>query len=596
MSNKLKQLFSTLLAAVVIVGALGLFVAFPLAASAVTRDVGSELALEDAIQNAVSGDTIRLTADITYNRTIIVDTAKTITFDLNGKTLNATAGVFADKDAKILLADPNNGQLNVSGVCSNDAADTVVAWNGSSKVEVSNVSSSAIAVYAQDNSEIIVYGNVTHTGTSGIGPFTLGNGKITVNGTITVSDGVKYIQVGSAEKTEEQYEATSGKSGYREYKGTHNGYTSHIWVKIPVNATASPTAVTFDKTTGGDIAVTVDTAGYTPQNIKNGGYTLQAGTDFTISGNIVSLKATYLNSLDPGIYTLTFEFSGGVNPTLVVTVSGAAPIAPSISGPATMTLAQGYAATSSGAFTITGDPAPIVEITSGDAKITWDNGAKKLNIAAGITPGTYQVILKAANGTTPDAMFTFSLTVTASGTTFPFADVPTTAWYYNDVKNAYETGLINGISATAFAPDNNLTYAETVKLAACMHQLSATGSVMLTNGSPNWYDSYVDYAKANGIINKDYSWNTSATRAGYMEIFANAVALSSINSIADGSILDVPTTHPQAASIYKLYRAGIVQGVDAAHNCNPDSNIKRSEVAAILTRMMDADKRISFSM
>jgi len=45
-----------------------------------------------------------------------------------------------------------------------------------------------------------------------------------------------------------------------------------------------------------------------------------------------------------------------------------------------------------------------------------------------------------------------------------------------------------------------------------------------------------------------------------------------------------------------MYRAGIVQGVDGAHNCNPNANIKRSEVATILTRMMNEGVRISFNM
>ena len=84
-----------------------------------------------------------------------------------------------------------------------------------------------------------------------------------------------------------------------------------------------------------------------------------------------------------------------------------------------------------------------------------------------------------------------------------------------------------------------------------------------------------------------------------MEIFASALpdaALGAINIVPNGAIPDVPMTHPQAAAIYKLYRAGILQGVDAAHNCNPGSYIKRSEVAAILTRMMDSGARVSFSM
>jgi hypothetical protein len=84
-----------------------------------------------------------------------------------------------------------------------------------------------------------------------------------------------------------------------------------------------------------------------------------------------------------------------------------------------------------------------------------------------------------------------------------------------------------------------------------------------------------------------------------MEIFASALpddALPAINDVPDGSIPDVPMSHPQAAAIYKLYRAGILQGVDAAHSCNPGSNIRRSEVAAIITRMMTPAARVTFSM
>jgi len=180
----------------------------------------------------------------------------------------------------------------------------------------------------------------------------------------------------------------------------------------------------------------------------------------------------------------------------------------------------------------------------------------------------------------------------------PFTDVTADQWYYSDVENAYTMGLINGKTATTFAPQDKLTYAEAVKLAACMHQRYTTGAVTLTNGNP-WYQSYVDYCKTNGIITKDYAWEMNATRAGYMEIFANALpaeALAEINQIADGAIPDVPVTHTQAGAIYKLYRAGILQGNDAEHNCDPYANIMRSEVAAILTRMMDSTERIEFAL
>ncbi|MBR3870002.1 MAG: S-layer homology domain-containing protein [Clostridia bacterium] len=180
----------------------------------------------------------------------------------------------------------------------------------------------------------------------------------------------------------------------------------------------------------------------------------------------------------------------------------------------------------------------------------------------------------------------------------PFVDVPENAWYHDEVMKAVDTGIINGKTTTEFKPDDFLTYAEAVKLAACMNQVYLYGKVTLTNGTP-WYQTYVDYCKENNIISKEYNYGENATRAGYMEIFANALpdeAFKDINNIPDGSILDVKNNSPYAIYVYKLYRAGIVSGADADHNCKPDNSIKRSEVAAIISRMMDEDKRVKFDM
>ena len=176
-----------------------------------------------------------------------------------------------------------------------------------------------------------------------------------------------------------------------------------------------------------------------------------------------------------------------------------------------------------------------------------------------------------------------------------FTDIPSEAWYYGDVNAACKLGLINGRTATTFVPNGNLTYAEAVKLAACMNQKYNDGKVTLENGSPNWYDSYVDYAKEKGIIDKDYDWNAPATRAGYVEIFAKALpeeAFAVKNEIADGAVPDVAADHAQATAIYTLYRAGILNGNDDKGTFKPDNSIRRCEVAAILTRMMDPDSRV----
>ncbi len=189
-----------------------------------------------------------------------------------------------------------------------------------------------------------------------------------------------------------------------------------------------------------------------------------------------------------------------------------------------------------------------------------------------------------------------------------FTDVTEDRWFYRDVEFAVAQGLVNGTTPTTYSPNNNLDYGSAVKLAACMHKKVTQGNTDFTASSP-WYQVYVDYALANGIISADktYDWRANATRAGYMEIFVNAIPdtglkngyteLAAINRVDDGTIPDLSMDLPQAAAIYKLYRAGILQGSDAVtHQCNPGNYIQRSEVATILARMMDASRRISFEM
>ena len=48
----------------------------------------------------------------------------------------------------------------------------------------------------------------------------------------------------------------------------------------------------------------------------------------------------------------------------------------------------------------------------------------------------------------------------------------------------------------------------------------------------------------------------------------------------------------QDKAVYLFYRAGILSGVDAKGTFNANDNIKRSEVAAILIRMMDPSVRV----
>ena len=190
-----------------------------------------------------------------------------------------------------------------------------------------------------------------------------------------------------------------------------------------------------------------------------------------------------------------------------------------------------------------------------------------------------------------------------SSDTLPFRDVSKSSWYYNSVKLAWEKGLISGITATQYKPDGTLSVAQAIKLAAVLYQSHTEGSVRLTNGAPHWYDSYVRYAVDNSLLDKAYlsytdkQMNAPIQRREFVHIFFRAADdLSACNVIADGKIPDVSMTSQYAAEIYTFYRAGILSGSDSAGTFYPESNIRRSEVAAILVRLFDSSARLKLSL
>lgn len=179
-----------------------------------------------------------------------------------------------------------------------------------------------------------------------------------------------------------------------------------------------------------------------------------------------------------------------------------------------------------------------------------------------------------------------------------FSDV-SNQWYAQNVKAAYEFGLIDGSSATTFSPDKNLMLSEAIKLAACLNSMYHTGSINFAVGTP-WYQPYVDYALSNGIIQSPYpNYNVYATRSDMAIIFANALpdeAMTAINTISDNTIPDVMLSYTYGSAVYKLYRAGILTGGGDTHAYKPNDNITRAEVAAIVSRMASSSSRVTFTI
>ena len=192
-----------------------------------------------------------------------------------------------------------------------------------------------------------------------------------------------------------------------------------------------------------------------------------------------------------------------------------------------------------------------------------------------------------------------------------FTDINPDDWFYENVAALYSLGLTNGKNSPhTFVPESDMTVAEVLTMAARLRSLqdfgSAESGAALHHGvGINWYDPYVAYLKAGGIISTEFDgqWNRSATRAEMAHILAWALPaelFSPINQavVAEGYatgrfITDVTEYTPYQQDILTLYRWGILSGTDTTGSFRPELTIRRSEVAAMVTRLVDSDLRVT---
>ena len=76
--------------------------------------------------------------------------------------------------------------------------------------------------------------------------------------------------------------------------------------------------------------------------------------------------------------------------------------------------------------------------------------------------------------------------------TFPFYDVPTSAWYYTAVKYVYDNKLMDGVDTYTFAPNDTLTRAMVWTIIARMSGVDTTGG-------NTWYAKAQEWVITNGI-------------------------------------------------------------------------------------------------
>jgi len=295
-------------------------------------------------------------------------------------------------------------------------------------------------------------------------------------------------------------------------------------------ASISPTAVNFDQKTGGDVIITLAAGGHTLNGVKNGGYTLAKGTDYTVSGNKVTIQASYLTTLAVGKQTLTFNMSGGTNPVLTVTIAGNTQVNPAPVTPAPVQPLQ----------PVSPEPwqNPFTDVNSNDwfySSVAYVS-SHSLMVGAGTEPMLFSPHMSTSRGMVVTILYRAAGSPDVSGLANPFSDVPSGQWYTDAVRWAAANGIVAGYSASQFGPGDKITREQ---LAAILYR-------------------YADFANISLPALGNYPGFTDDTKiAGYAKEAINALVVAGIISgYPDGSIRPQGTaTRAEVAAMLSKFMA-----------------------------------------
>lgn len=177
-----------------------------------------------------------------------------------------------------------------------------------------------------------------------------------------------------------------------------------------------------------------------------------------------------------------------------------------------------------------------------------------------------------------------------------FSDVPSNAWYAQDVAAAERSGILQGTGNGRFSPDGNLTLAQAITMAARTFAYERGETIPKTGGS-TWYSDFLQYANDKGICaigEFGAAYDNFCNRLTMAKLFARVVPESTATQRNDVTTLPDVQSASENQAVFTLYQLGILTGSDKYGTFHPYQYIKRSETAAILNRVLDPDTRKSF--
>lgn len=185
-----------------------------------------------------------------------------------------------------------------------------------------------------------------------------------------------------------------------------------------------------------------------------------------------------------------------------------------------------------------------------------------------------------------------------SYTVLDFTDVSRNAWYADAVEYVAEAELMNGTSATTFAPEDNMTRAMLVTV-LWRYAGSPTGGENVFSDVPDglWYSQAVAWAAEQGVVTGVGKGNFDPEGKITREQLATILFRYSKTADRDTSARTSLAHFPDAASVSSYAEdalrwavaEGLINGIQNGSTVYlaPQGNATRAQVAAILMRYIE---------
>lgn len=160
----------------------------------------------------------------------------------------------------------------------------------------------------------------------------------------------------------------------------------------------------------------------------------------------------------------------------------------------------------------------------------------------------------------------------------PFKDVKTSAWYGSYVIDLYNDGIINGTSATTYAPNDTLTWAAALKLL-----LVSNGDLKAADATgADWSKNTIAKAAELGLVAADLDGAKAISRLEFCQVAAK------LNKLAE-SKTESKFTDCTDGYVMALVDAKVISGMTET-TFEPAASLTRAQIAKILYQLTLIEK------